>query len=80
VFLKVQPVAVTGIRQELAPSIKVAEYIWSTEWNMIEAPLKNCFTLPPVPAEKWIGNGEAIFQQYDDGWRLTSITGAPDDK
>jgi hypothetical protein len=80
VLLRVQPVSVTGIRQGLTPGIRIADYIWSAEWNMIEPPLMTCFSLPPAPdnsEKKWIADGEAIFQQYDDGWRLTSITGAP---
>jgi hypothetical protein len=80
IFLKVQAVAVTGIRQGPTRGVRIAEYIWSAEWNMIKAPLKTCFSLPPTPDnidKKWIADGEATFELYDDGWRLTSITGDP---
>jgi hypothetical protein len=72
-LLLVQPVVVSGIREGPTPGIRIVEYIWAVAWDALPPELKMCLSIPSKPWNATSGSGTAIFQLYDDGWRITDM-------
>jgi hypothetical protein len=67
--LKQVVIDVTGVRQAQSEDARVAEFTWKTEGDATALRYLGFSTDPAA--------GQATFQRYDDGWRLTHIDATP---
>src|ERR1017187_4424033 len=59
---------VTGISHGAAEAIREADFRWNVDWDASPLELKGCMLRDNLQ-----GYGVAVFDLYDDGWRLRTV-------